>query len=292
MATKRKLPKVGIFDPNLSQDPQYGNVSTLPDGRKRIHFHMTAKPNKADDYLRFTVIIPECNIPTISADEISKVEKITLPIIKNFKAVMGEPGSLENKSVSAMIVGIFECDKFDEGPYPTMTGEPGTKKVPYKDVLEPLFILNKPIAYSYFETDDHQDVSNLAERGYILLQNYVNIFVGMKNMNKNNHFTFNCYIDYVTCETTYKEALIWKADFEQLIQNRLKYRAAISPDNATVVLCSRGKTLAADSSDPAGFQDIVNTSEIYKVPERSIEEASLSQKELIWAKTIKEIYKS
>lgn len=289
--SKRKLPKVGIFDPNLSQDPQFGNVSTLPDGTKRIHFHMTMQPTKADNYLRYTIIIPECNIPTISASEISKVENITLPIIKGFKAELGEPNALENKSQSAIIVGLFECDKFDDGPYPTLNGGTGTRKIPSKDVLEPLFILNKPIAYTHFETDDHQDVSNLAQRGYIMLQNYVNVFVGMQNLNKTQHFTLNLYIDYTSCDTTYREALIWKADFEQLIQSRLKYRADVSADSQTIILCSRGKTQSAESTDPTTFSPIVNTSEIYKVPERPLEEASLSQKELIWAKTIKDYYR-
>lgn len=289
MATKRKLPNVGIFDPNLSQDPQYGNVSTLPDGLKRIHFHLTAKPDNSDDYLRFTILVPECSIPTISADHIDSVEKISIPIVKNFKVQMMEPASFDEKSQGNVYIGLFECDKFDLGPYPQLDGSPGTQKVPHGDVVEPLFILNKPAGYFHYSTQDQvNEVCNLAERGFIFLQNYFNLFVGIKNADIKKTFSFNCYIDYKICDTTYREALIWKSDFESLIQNRLKYRAQVSPDRRTVVLCSRGLTYANNNNDPSQFPVLTNNEQIFKVPERPKDEAAMTPKQLVWTKAVQE----
>lgn len=288
---KRKLPKVGIFDPNLSQDPQFGNVSTLADGLKRIHFHITAKPSKADDYLRFSIIIPECFIPTISSTHIDNVEKISLPIVKGFHVQMMETTSFDEKVDGNIYIGLFECDKFDLGPFPKLNGDAGTATVPFSNIIEPLFILNKPAAYFHFKANgESKMVSNLAERGYIFLQNYFNLFVGMKNAiigaDTPKKISFNVYIDYKTCDTTYKEALIWKSDFESLIQNRLKYRAQIAPDNNTVVLCSRGLTYASDNKDPSKFNELVNDLKVFKVPERPKEEAALDEKQLIWSRAV------
>lgn len=289
---KRKLPNVGIFDPNLSQDPQYGNVSTLADGLKRIHFHITAKPTKANDYYRFSVLIPECSIPTISSKHIDRVDKITLPVVKKFDVQMMETAAFDPKVQGNIYIGLFECDKFDLGPYPKLDGEPGTDKIPFSDIIEPVFILNKPAAYFHFKNAQlNTQVSNLADRGYIFLQNYINIFVGMKNAiigsETPKQFSFNLYIDYKTCDTTYKEALIWKSDFESLIQNRLKYRATIFPTTGEVVLCSRGITYVKDSTDPSKFPDLLNDQKVFKVPERPKEEAALDPKQLIWSNALK-----
>lgn len=288
--SKRKLPKVGIFDPNLSQDPQYGNVSTLPDGLKRVHFHITARPEKVDDFLRFQIILPECNIPRISSTTISSVEQISVPVIKNFQVQWVEPNNLENKTQAAMYIGLFEEDQLDIGPFVDVSGNQGTIKMDPSKTIEPIFIVNKPIAYSCLESDDHIDVSNLAARGYICLQNYVNLWLGYKNLKSTNFFSFNVYIDYEVCHTTYKEALIWRADFEKYITGSLKYRVTISPNQNNVLVVSRGTVDGKEGQDPSDkstFPSVVNSSKVFKVPERPTEEASLSTKELVWSKAMK-----
>lgn len=290
MTTKRKLPKVGIFDPNLSQDPQYGNVSTLQDGYKRVHFHMTARPGKLDDFLRFQIVLPECNVPRISSDTISNVEQITVPVIKKFHVEWVEPNNLENKTQAAMYIGLFEDDQLSIGPFTQLDGSPGVTKIDPTKTIEPIFILNKPIAYSSLESDDHIETSNMAQRGYVCLQNYVNLWLGYKNLKATNFFSCNVYIDYTTCETTYKEALIWRSDFEKYITGKLKYRVQISPDQNNVLVVSRGEVQAKEGTDPSNsttFPSVVNTSKLFKVPERPTEEASLSTKELVWAKAVK-----
>lgn len=286
---KRKLPTVGIFDPNFSEDPQYGNVSTLADGLKRIHFHLTMQPVNLDRYYRYSIMVPECSIPKISSHEIDSVEQISVPVVKNFHVEMTEPGSLENKVTSSFYVGLFECDKFDLGPLHKLDGSDPGFPIPTKDIVEPSFIINKPAAYSCFENGGRHDVSNLSERGYIFLQNYFNLFVGFRNMEKQKQFSFNVYIDYKVCQTSYREALIWKSDFESMIQNRLRYRADIkaAADQIYVALCSRGLVESEDNADPSKFNEHTNNTKIFKVPARPTEEASLDKKELVWARAMK-----
>lgn len=288
--SKRKLPKVGIFDPNLSQDPQYGNVSTLPDNLKRVHFHTEFEPTSQDTYYRHQIILPECKVPKISSTEIDKITKITLPIIKNFSVQMIEGGKLEKDSNAAAFVGIFEADKLSLGPFQDLDGSPGTEKLDESTNQEAIFILNKPISYLGFENEDSTCVSNLASRGYVILQNYVNLFIALKNVKLNEQLSLSVYIDYDVCDTTYQEALIWQADFEKFIDHRLKYRVHFD-DEKNVTIISRGDLQSLNSADPSTFAPVIkNSSTIFKVATRDVEMAAIPTAEAVWAQTMKKYY--
>lgn len=281
---KRKLPSVGIFDPNYSEDPQYGNVSTLQDGRKRIHFHFFAEPPGADRYHRFLITLPECNVPKISSSHIDSVEDIYVPVIKNFHVNYVEPNNLEKKAVSAIYVGLFEADNLDLGPFPKPDGSPGdTALDPHKDI-EGIFLLNKPISYHAYESDDTSEVSNIPEKGYICLQNFLCLYVGHKHLNKSNPHSFNAYIDYNICKMKYKDALVWKADFEKMISPDLKYRVSTSKDETYII--SRGGLQFDENADPSKFKPVVNDSKLYKVSERDTYDATLSAQEMVWSLAI------
>lgn len=287
---KRKLPKVGIFDPNLSQDPQFGNVSTLPDKYKRVHFHTEFQPTSQDTYYRHQIILPECKVPKISATEIDKVTKITLPIIKNFSVQMIEGGKLEKNTNAAAFIGLFETDILSLGPFQEVDGSTGTEKLDESTNQEAIFILNKPISYLGFENEDSTCVSNLASRGYIILQNYVNLFVALKNVKLNEQLSFSVYIDYEVCDTTYQQALIWQADFEKFIDHKLKYRVHFD-DEKNVTIISRGELQSLNAADPSTFAPVVkNTSKVFKVATRDVEMAALPTKEAVWAETMKKYY--
>lgn len=286
---KRKLPKVGIFDPNLSQDPQYGNVSTLPDNYKRVHFHTEFVPKYEDTYFRHQIVLPECKIPKISASEIDRVTKITVPIIRNFSVQIIEGGRLEKDSNAAAFIGLFDTDFLSLGPFQDIDGSDGTEKLDPKYNQEAIFILNKPISYLALENDDATTVSNLAARGYTMLQNYANLFVALKNVKTSQQLSFSAYIDYEICETTYEQALIWKADFEKFIDHKLKYRVHIAGKDVTII--SRGDLQSLNSKDPSSFPPVVkNTSTLFKVATREVEMAALNTKEAVWAQTMKKYY--
>lgn len=287
--SKRKLPNVGIFDPNFSQDPQYGNVSTLKDGYKRIHFHTTTEPDGQDGYYRHQIIIPECTIPTISGKHIDNVTNIKVPIIKGFSVQFLEGGKLEKQSNAIMAVGLFESDQLSLGPFQDPDGKPGTEKLDPELHKEAIFILNKPIAYSMFENDDITNVSNMSARGYVILQNYVNMFIGVKNVKLTETLGVNVYIDYVVCETTYPEALVWKADFEKLIDHKLKYRCAID-DLKNVRIISRGELDSRFGDDPSKFPEVKNNTKLFKVATRTLADAAVPTKEVAWAKAMKKYY--
>lgn len=287
---KRKLPTVGIFDPNLSQDPQFGNVSTLKDGLKRIHFHTSMEPDSQDGYYRHQIIIPECTIPTISGKEIDEVTRIKVPIIKRFEIQFAEGGKLEKQTNADLLIGLFEADKLSLGPFPDLDGQPGTEKLQPDEDTEAIFIMNKPAAYYQFENEDVNFVSNFSSRGYVFLQNYLNLFVGMQNLKLNERISFNAYIDYEICDTTYQDALVWQADFEKFIDHRLKYRCHIdATKNITII--SRGGLESKYEDDPSDFPPFVrNTSKLFKVATRSVEEAAIPTKEVVWAQAMKKYY--
>lgn len=288
--SKRKLPKVGIFDPNLSQDPQYGNVSTLPDNLKRVHFHTEFTPLSQDTYYRHQIVLPECGVPKISSTEIDKVTKISVPIIKSFAVQMIEGGKFEKETNASAFIGLFEADALSLGPFQDLDGSPGKEKLEETTNHEAIFILNKPIAYFAYENADQTSVSNLAGRGYIILQNYVNLFVGLKNLKLNEQLSFSAYIDYEVCETTYQEALIWQADFEKFIDHRLKYRVHFD-DEKNVTIISRGDLQTMNEDDPSTFPPVVkNTSTHFKVATRDVEMAAVPTKEAVWAQTMKKYY--
>lgn len=271
---KRKLPNPGIFDPNYSNDPQYGNVATLKDGVKRIHFHYINKPQQKAKYHRFQIIIPECEVPTIDSKQIDRVDTIRVPVIKDFVVDNVEPNNLVAPYVSALYVGLFEADQLNTC-WPVFDPEADeTEKdcIKPSDFIEPLFILNKPIAYKAFESDLGQ-VSNIPERGYVCLQNYVNVFVGFKNMLLPNRFSLNCYIDYEVCDIKYEDALVWRADFEQMISEQLKYR--IQADEDGVILISRGALQHNTADDPSKFLVPVGTFKRFKIAERDLAGAAL-----------------
>lgn len=286
--SKRKLPRVGIFDPNLSQDPQYGNVSTLKDGLKRIHFHADMEPESQDMWYRHQIVIPECGIPSISDSKIEEVSKITVPIIKNFSVQFVEGGKLEKQTNAFFSLGIFESDTLSLGPFQELDGSEGTSKLDPSKHLEAIMILNKPIAYECHENEDKTFVSNMADRGYIMLQNYVNLFLGLRNMKLNEKIAFNVYIDYEVCDTTYQEALIWKADFEKFIDHKLKYRVHVDDVVKNVSIISRGELESKYNDDPSQFPVVVrNTTKLFKVATRAVERAAVPTKELVWAEAMK-----
>lgn len=271
---KRKLPNPGIFDPNYSNDPQYGNVATLKDGVKRIHFHHISKPEAKQRYSRFQIIIPECEVPTIDSSKIDKVTKIKVPVIKDFVVDNVEPNNLTAPYVTALYIGLFEADQL-ETKFPTWNAaDPETEEDTINAGLfiEPLFILNKPIAYKAFESDLGQ-VSNIPERGYICLQNYVNIFVGFRGVLLNKQFSFNCYIDYEVCEMRYEDALVWKANFESMISEKLKYR--VDATDMGVTLISRGELQLDKAEDPSKFPTPAGTFKRFRVADRDLASAGL-----------------
>lgn len=283
---------VGIFDPNLSEDPQYGNVSTLKDGLKRIHFHTSMKPQAGNGYYRHQIIIPECTIPTISSRNIDEVTQLKVPIIKNFAVQFGEGGKIEKQTNAKLIVGLFESDSLSLGPFLDLEGKAGTHKLEAADDSESIFIMNRPASYVIFENEDVNVVNNFAQRGFVLLQNYCNLFVGLQNMKLNDRLEFNVYIDYEVCETTYQDALVWQADFEKLIDIRLKYRLDIdAAKNVTII--SRGELESKFNADPSTFPPVVhNTTKIFKVATRSLEEAAIPTKEVVWAQAMKKYVKN
>lgn len=287
---KRKLPHVGMFDPNLSQDPQYGDVSTLPDGLKRIHFHTSFQPEGQDGWYRHQIVIPECEVPKLSSKNIDEITKIRVPVIKSFRVQFIEGGKLEKETNATLFVGLFESDSLSLGPFQEMDGSTGTKKLSAENNHEAIMIMNKPIAYCAWENDDTTSVSNLAERGYIILQNYVNMFVSLKSAKLNQNLSFNVYFDYVVCDTTYQEALIWQADFEKFITHKLKYRVSID-DFDNVKILSRGDLESKWGDDPSKFDPVVrNTEKLFKVSKRSVENAAVTTREAVWAETMKKYY--
>lgn len=289
--SKRKLPKVGIFDPNLSQDPQFGNVSTLKDGLKRVHFHSSMEPDSNDGWYRHQIIFPECGIPTISGSKIDEVTKITVPIIKRFSVQFVEAGKLEKNSNGFISLGLFEADTLSLGPFQEIDGSEGQLKLDEDKNQEAIMIMNKPIAYEIHENEDTTFVSNLAERGYIILQNYVNLFIGLRNVKLNESLSYNVYIDYEVCNTTYQEALIWQSDFEKFIDHKLKYRVHVDEVTKNVTILSRGEMESKFETNPEDFPKVVrNTSKLFKVATRSVERAAVPTKELIWAETMKKYY--
>lgn len=265
---KRKLPNPGIFDPNYSNDPQYGNVSTLKDGLKRIHFHNISIPGVTRQYERFQIIFPECEVPTIDSSNIDKVTKIKVPIIKDFVVDFVEP----NGSKDQIYVGLFECDVFEDEFERWEKNQPDGEDDIKSRFMEALFILNRPVAYKAHESEQGM-VSNIPERGYILTQNYANIFVGFRNFKSSTAYSFNCYIDYTVCDMKYQDAIVWKADFERLISKQLRYRVAA--DNNGVSIISRGEMQKDVNTDPTNFQPFENNSKLFKVAERKLTAAGL-----------------
>lgn len=265
---KRKLPNPGIFDPNYSNDPQYGNVSTLKDGLKRIHFFNVSQPGKTRNYERFQIIFPECEVPTIDHRNIDKVTKIKVPVIKNFVVDFVEPNGTRDQ----IYIGLFECDVFENEFDRWEKDQPDGEDPIENRYIEALFILNKPIAYKAHESEGGM-VSNIPERGYICLQNYANIFVGFRNFKGATAYSFNCYVDYEVCDMRYQDAIVWKADFERMISKDLKYRVNADKDGACVI--SRGELQKDVSADPSKFPTFKNNSKLFKVTERKLTAAGL-----------------
>lgn len=279
-AKKRKLPVTGIFDPNYSNDPQYGNVSTLKDGLKRVHFHCVSIPGVTKNYERFQIIFPECEVPSIDTSKIDRVTKIKVPLIKDFVVDFVEP----NGNKDQLYIGLFETDKFsDEFPRWERDQPEGEDEIKTR-FIEALFILNSPIAYKAVPSDMGM-VSNIPQRGYICLQNYANIFIGFRNFKASTAYSFNCYIDYEVCDIRYEDAVVWKADFERMISAQLKYR--INADGNGVSIISRGELEKEVSTDPTKFKPIVNSSKTFKVTERSLTAAGLRGDAFVLAEAAK-----
>lgn len=272
--TVRKVPRTGIFDPNYSNDPQYGNVSTLPDGTKRCHVYVRFKPTK-NTYYRYQIILPEFEVPTINTKEIDEVLEVDVLIIKNVFFDLPEGNNLEKTPHSAHIIaGLFEIDgllpdvpKNAEGG---LNGE--TVRIDNKHG-EALFIVNKPVAYTVFEGDVVHDVSNIPARGYICLQNYINLFMNVEEMKEDLFVGMNVYIDYDVCKVSYKDAKIWQANFEKEICRKKKYtmlypNSLLPTDN--LVIISKGEVTWEQRGNPADFTPHVNSNKIYKVAGKSL----------------------
>lgn len=273
---KRKLPSVGIYDPNFSEDPQYGNVSTLKDGWKRVHIHVDGPQRNDTDFIRLQIIIPECTIPTIRHDKIDSIDEIEVVILKNFEcdAMMSTVANKED-----MIIGICDVDNFNLTPCPNLDERLDPVKIPLTH-LEALFITNRPVAYKYHGPYKNWiSVSNMAERGYVLMQNYFNVFT-FHNRSANEDLSFNLYVDYQICKMKYRDALAWRADFEKLVNPLLRYRVG-ELDNK-IIICSRGEFEGESVDDPSTFNPIVKSSKCFKVAERQpvntlTEHAALSE---------------
>lgn len=258
---KRKLPTVGIYDPNYSDDPQFGNVSTLKEGWKRIHVHYSGLPQNAKNYTRLQCIIPECVVPTIDHSHIETIKEIEVPVIKNFEFTV----ECLNESQNGFIVaGLCDVDKFTRKNMlnlDRLNQEGSTIDVTH---LEALFIANRPIVYkTYSPFKTVTTVSNLSQRGYIVLQNYINLFVFWEGLDTTKALCFNAYIDYSVCRMKYTDAVTWRSDFESMINPLLRYR--VGKHNAATVLCSRGELEGESVDDPETFPDIQNSDRVYRV---------------------------
>lgn len=264
---KRKLPTVGIYDPNYSEDPQFGNVSTLKDGWKRVHLHVDGPPKGDTNYMRFQCIVPECTIPTLSTGEMQTIEEIEVVVIKNFAC----DAQLNVASKENLIIGICDVDKFDKTPCPNLDPEKEPVSIPIAHV-EALFITNRPVCYIYHGPyKNWTQVSNFSERGYVLLQNYFNVFVMHTQADPAVDLSFNVYVDYTICRMKYKDAIAWRADFENLINPYLKYR--VGEHDKAIAVHSRGDLEVESADDPSTFDDIVKSSKVFKVTERKPVEA-------------------
>lgn len=286
---KRTLAEPGIYDPNYSQDPQYGNVSTLPDGVKRVHTFFRDKPD-ADDYYRLQIIFPECPAPRIDSSKLSEVEEMDVPIIKNVQVVFSEESNLDKSVKANILVGIFEKDQLSLGPFPPIIEGAQDQTLDLHN-HEAVFLLNDPIVYYFFDGDRVICSNNIPnpKRGWICLQNYVNLFVSVHGVQTDKYLSFNVYLDYTWCKMKYKDALIWKADFEKNIQFNKKYRLYHSADRTLII--SRGNTGGMhEGSDPSKFPPFVNNKDVYKIPERSLAGA-ISPREVLWGETLKKYLK-
>lgn len=285
-AKKRKNPSVGIFDPNYSQDPQFGNVSTLKPGLKRVHL-MFEGDLPTGFWLRWMITFPECDVPRIDSRNIDKVDEIIVPIIKEFTFVLSQSSKANDPGNKGVIIGgIFENSKLSR-TFPQFNNYdlPNEKDIrPYRG--ETIFALNSPIAYSVVNRGKLTHVSNMSERGYVLLQNYCFVHVHAESMGSaSDTECFSAYIDYELCTMKYKDALVWKADFEKFISPNLKYR--VFNDSSSTTAISRGDCEYRGVGDPAGFPDPVNSSLLYRVATRDVEKAGLSDEEFAWTQAVK-----
>ena len=287
---KRKLPSTGILSPNYSSDPQYGNVSTLPDGQKRIHIYFRTIPKEKDYYFRLLVLIPECEVPRIDPNNIDHVDEMNVPVIRNFTVTLTENSDIEKGSKGLIGVGLFEKDALSLGPFNALAEHgPGQNLDLHNH--EGVFIMNEPICYYFFEGASGQHVSNNIPndtRGWICLQNHVNLFVSVHSVAKDKYISFNAYIDYTWCKMKFKDALIWKADFERNVPYQLKYR--LVHQEPETLIQSRGELTYSESQDPSKFPPVVNDQKHYKIPERSLAGA-LSPKEVLWGKALEKYMK-
>lgn len=285
-AKKRKNPSVGIFDPNYSQDPQYGNVSTLKPGLKRIHL-LFEGDLVSGFWLRWMIRFPECDVPRIDTRNIDKVDEITVPVIKEFTFTLPQSSRANDPTNKGVIIGgIFENSKLSRTfPQFDNYGLANEKEVRlYRG--ETIFALNNPIAFSVFNRGKATHSSNMSERGYVLLQNYVFVHVHAEGMGTGSDTeSFNAYIDYELCTMKYKDALVWKADFEKFISSNLKYRVFNDASSTTAI--SRGECEYRGMGDPAGFPDPVTSSTLYRVAVRDVEKAGLSDEEFAWTRAVK-----
>lgn len=266
---KRKLPTVGIYDPNYSDDPQFGNVSTLKPGLKRIHVHYSGIPHNTNNYTRLQCLIPECIVPTIDRSHMHTIKEIEVPVIQNFEFTL-ECG---NAGTSGFVIaGLCDVDKFQTENFlnlDTLSNEKSSIDVHH---LEALFIANRPIVYQCFGPYKYGScVSNMSERGYIILQNYINLFVFWDALDTAKDLCFNAYIDYTVCRMKYQDAVTWRADFEQMIDPLLKYR--VGKHNNATILCSRGEMEGESVDDPSTFPDILNSDRVYRVYSREMVKA-------------------
>lgn len=288
---KRTLPSTGILSPNYSSDPQYGNVSTLPDGQKRIHIYFRNIPKEKDFYYRLNILIPECEVPIIDPNNIDHIDEMNVPVIRNFRVELTEKSDIEKLNKAAHIgVGLFEKDALSLGPFNALAEFGAGQHLDLKN-HEAVFILNEPICYYFFEGSDGRHGSNNIpndSRGWICLQNHINLFVSVHDVDKNKYVSFNAYIDYTWCKMKYRDALIWKADFERNVPYQMKYR--LYHQEPETLIQSRGELTFGESNDPSKFPPFVNNQKHFKIPERSLAGA-LSPKEVLWGKALEKYMK-
>lgn len=246
--SKRKRGKLnpGVFDPNYSQDPQYGNVSTLEGGDKRIHFHFKGikKSDQDNKWRRFEITIPDCDIPK---QDLRTLDSVRLPVIKE---ITFQPMDYLSEKDSRVLTGVFEQKylKYKNFEPWQLVGDYETTPVNLdttKDTQE-IFLLNKPIAICSQYANKYSIQNNIRDRHWLLLQNTLNIFLEYSNPAKSKDFTFSIsvYIDYGFETVCVRDALVWRADFEQYTSNFLKYRVkknnTLNPMNEDCILISRG----------------------------------------------------
>ena len=260
MSKKRKT---GVYSPNLTNDPIFGDTSTLPEGLKRIHFHTDFVNTAYNQWIRFQLQFPECEVPKMSPQSMEFVDTFDVPKIMNvtFQIGMVHPKTKNTAADCDFLIGCFERDQLSRDVDKLRSLKTENVKLDKQTQIESIFIVNEPIVYERYSTDHSFSpwqftlrVSNIPAKGFILLQNYLNLVVAFENIDRDLSMSFNVYVDYHICKTDYESAKIWASDYESLIGDAFKYRGVV--DSKSSFLTSRGNVSVDTNADPEKFDEV------------------------------------